>query len=379
MPGVVRTAAPGFSDSETTIMENTSSEVVHSHAKENLALAEKFAQWLIVQNYSENTRRAYGALTADFCRFLGARSVAEVKHFDIREYMHYLHGKGLSQSSLDRQLHGLRTFFDFLHLGGVVASVAPRLVTTRKRPPRKLPRVLSVEEAGRLIEAAEIPRDRAILELFYATGCRVAEVSGMRCEDVDFAARSIRVTGKGNKQRIVLYGRMAAEALRAYLGDRRHGYLFQSRPLRASLLHKQKNRAGLFWVAQWTEYPDGRAPGVQRQKWLGKASQMSRKEAMAKAREALGSANITRPNPDRPLQTRNLLQVVKRAALRAGLEGVGCHTLRHSFATHLLNRGADLRCVQELLGHSSISTTQIYTHVAVENLMDSHKKFHPRG
>lgn len=140
---------------------------IRSYAKANRTLAEKFSQWLEVQNYSANTRRVYDALTADFCRFIGSRSLTEIQHFDVREYLHFLYKKGLAQSSLDRQLHGLRTFFDFLSLGGVVASIPPRLVHTRKRPQRKLPRFLSVEEAGKLISAAESPRDRAVLEIFY--------------------------------------------------------------------------------------------------------------------------------------------------------------------------------------------------------------------
>ena len=106
---------------------------------------------------------------------------------------------------------------------------------------------------------------------------------------------------------------------------------------------------------------------------------MTRKEAQAKLLELVGTAKTDRPKIDRPLDHRTLWLIVRAAARRAGLEGVHPHTLRHSFATHLLNRGADLRCVQELLGHSSIATTQIYWHVAMENLVEIHKKFHPRG
>src|ERR1700676_4355208 len=181
-----------------TAMQNavtqSNSTPIRSGAKDNLVLAAKFSQWLEIQNYSPHTRRAYDALTDDFWRFIRSLSLREVTRLDIREYLTHLHGRGLAPSSLDRQLHGLRTFFDFLNLGGVVSVVVPRFISTRQRK-RKLPQFLSVEEVGKLIEAGDSPRDRAILEIFYGTGCRRAEVAGMRCEDVDFSARSILVNG----------------------------------------------------------------------------------------------------------------------------------------------------------------------------------------
>ncbi len=354
---------------------------VRSYAHENRVLTERFSQWLAIQHYSEHTRRAYGTLTADFCQFLGPRDLTKAQTSDIREYMAELFRRGLAQSSLERQLYGLRTFFDFLNLAGVVAFIAPRFIRTRKRH-RKLPRPLTVDEVKRLIEATRTSRDRAIVELFYATGCRLNELRMVRCEDVDFADRIIRVLGKGNKERLVPYGRMAEEALLAHLGERREGFLFQdSRPPqkpRVSNAKPNKNETGLWWRGSWREWPDGTIPGVTRWKWLGRVSQMDHEQARKKLLEFMNAAD-SRPKTDLPLDTHTYWRIIKAAALRAGLKDVHPHQLRHSVATHLLNRGADLRSIQELLGHSSLSTTQIYTHVSTADMQRIHKKFHPRG
>jgi len=359
----------------------TNPKPVRSYAKENDALAAKFAQWLEVQNYAVNTRLAYGTLIADFCRFMGSRNLAEVRHLDIREYLAFLQRRGLGPSSLDLKLHGLRGFFEFLTLRGAVKTNVARFIQTRRRH-RGLPHFPTVGEARKIIEAAESPRDRAILETFYATGCRLAEVSGMRCEDVDLAAGVIRVTGKGDVQRIVLFGRMAKEALLAYLGDRREGFLFQTdrsaQTLGVRTAKPNKDQTSVWWRGWWREFPEDADPFIT-YKWLGRVSELSREQAQAKLMTLIGSANTTPMKRDLPLSTRQLARIVKGAALRAGVKGISPHSLRHAFATHLLNRGVDLRSLQELLGHSSLSTTQLYTHVAVDQLLAIHKKFHPRG
>jgi integrase/recombinase XerC len=358
------------------------SQAVRSYAKDNQILAEKFSQWLEIQNYSPHTRSAYDTLTADFCRFIASRSLTEVTHLEIRQYLAFLMHRGLSPASLDQKLHGLRGFFGFLHLGHLMISNPTRFIKTRRRH-RNLPRFPTVEEARKIIEAAKSPRDRAILETFYATGCRLAEVSGMRCEDFNFSDGVIVVTGKGDKQRIVLFGRMAKEALLAYLGDRREGYLFQDdRPrqkLRVTKAKPNKHESGVWWRGAWSEYPDDAGPLITKWKWLGRVSEMSRKQAQASLMDLIGSAHTSRAKRDLPFSTRQLARIVKLTALRAGVSGIHPHSLRHAFATHLLGRGADLRSLQELLGHTSISTTTIYTHVAMEQLSAIHKRFHPRG
>lgn len=351
---------------------------VRSFTRDNLDLAEKFDRWLEAQNYSQNTRRAYATLCSYLCEFIGSRSLLEVKHFDLREFVTGLYRRGLSPSSLARQIYGLKTFFDFLSLGGLVDSNIGRLIKNRKVN-RKLPRFLSIEEVERLIAAAKTPRDKAIIELFYSTGCRVAEVASMRVEDVDFDSRSIRVTGKGNKERIVLFGMPAKKALLAYLGSRTDGFLFRDErpPNRLCVYRAQPNKdiPTVYWKGHWR---DGNPP-VEHSRWLGKAEGVTYEQAGEKLAAIAGDAYRQIPRPDRALQNRHLYRVIKTASMAAGFKDVHPHVLRHSFATHLLNGGADLRCVQELLGHASISTTAIYTHVTTTNMIATHKKCHPRA
>jgi site-specific recombinase XerD len=360
------------------------SKPIRSYAKDNLCLAAKFSQWLEIQEYSSHTRRSYAPLIADFCRFIGSRSLTEIKHIDIREYFASLQGRGIGSSSLEQKLYGLRAFFGFLKLGGVVSTNVARFIRTRIRH-RHLPRFPTVKEARKIIEATKSPRDRAILETFYATGCRVAEVAGMRYEDIDFSdgeIGTIRVLGKGKKERDVLFGRMAREALLAYLGDRREGFLFQDDFLGQKFTVSKvrpKSTPGGWWYGYWREYPKDGGPGIQHKQWLGSVSKMSRDEAQSKFLTLIGSANTTRTKHNLPISTRQLLRIVKRAAVRAGIAGIHPHSFRHAFSTHLLADGADLRGIQELLGHSSVSDTMIYTHVTPGQLIDIHKKCHPRG
>ncbi len=298
--------------SEAIIHQHAGGPPARSFARENLELAAKFDQWLEVLGRSANTRRAYRALAAEFCDFIGSRSLLEVKHFDVREYIGYVYKRGLSAASLAHRLAGLKTFFGFLQIGGAASVNIAGLIRGRKVG-RRLPRYLSLEEVERLIAATKTPREKALIEVFYGTGCRVSEVANMKLEDVDFDSRTIRVIGKGDKMRIVLFGMPAKKALLAYLGDRKDGFLF--------LDEKKSGQLG----------------------------------------------------------PRHIERLVKIIALAAGLQGVHPHVLRHTFATHLLNGGADLRCVQELLGHASISTTQIYTHVSTANMVAIHRKCHPHG
>ena len=272
----------------------------------NAQLIERFDKWLLVCGFSPNTRTGYVRTVRNFATHLDERFLIFATAVDIRGFLAARLSCGISRVTIQHTVWNLRSFFDFLHLGGLVQRNPARDVSSGKAP-RRLPRVLSVEDVERLIAAARSHRDRAVIELLYATGCRVSELRTLRVEDVDLVAQSILVRrGKGGKDRLVLYGRKAAAALETHSGGRRSGPIFK-----------------LSRAALWS--------------------------------------------------------IVRRVAQGAGLEGVHPHTLRHSFATHLLERGADLRCIQELLGHTSLSTTQKYTHLQIESLRRTLEHFHPRG
>jgi integrase/recombinase XerC len=276
----------------------------------------------VERNASAHTLRGYRTDLTDFQRFLIERGVAGVAAADaraVRAWLAALYARGLSPVSISRKLAAVRSCGRFLVRRGVLERNPAREVRG-PRLPRKLVSFLPIDEARELVEGRGIggatrARDRAILELLYASGLRVSELSGLDVEALDRTERTVRVLGKGRKERIVPYGGQAARALEAWLAGRgeRPGPLFTS--------------------------TRGRRLGV-----------------------------------------RALHTIVRRAARAAGIvRPVSPHTLRHTFATHLLDRGADLRMIQELLGHSRLSTTQRYTHVAAEQLMRVYDQAHPRA
>jgi tyrosine recombinase XerC len=295
---------------------------------------DEFRSYLkIEKRYSPNTLLSYMEDLDQFCVYLceylardiykDGKILGELDLLMVRGFVNHLHRKGYSKSSISRKLASLRSFFRFLCRQNYIAYNFARAVKTPKLP-SYLPGVLQIEEVNGLLEVefnndpAGI-RDRAILELLYATGMRVGELAHLRITQVDFDSRMIRVIGKGNKERIVLFGQKAAEALKNYLTVR-------------SELVKRIDSLFLFLNL--------------------KGNQLSE----TRIRQILNT-------------------YVRKTALQ---KRVSPHTLRHSFATHLLNSGADLRWIQELLGHSSLSTTQKYTHLGIEQLLQAYQKAHPR-
>ena len=271
---------------------------------------------------SAHTLRGYAGDLAELQAYLRSVRVSGLAAADarvLRGYLAWLHGRGLAKSSIARKVACARSCYRFLARRELVATNPARQLAS-PRLPRRLPSVLPKDESKELLDApAEDTlagrRDRALLELLYASGLRVAECCGLDLEDVDRRHGSVRVMGKGSKERVVPVGEIALKALEAYL-DRRgggHGPLFRN-------------------------------------------------------------ARGTR------LSTRSVHSIVRRRARAAGLaRRVTPHTFRHTFATHLLGEGADLRFIQELLGHSRLSTTQRYTHVSPEHLMKVYDAAHPRA
>ncbi len=278
---------------------------------------------------SQATLRAYGSDLRAFAGWLAAaeRSVTACGRLDLRRYLVELEQQGLVATSVQRKLASLRGWFTWLHQQGAIEQNPARLLRGPKAP-RRVPRFLSTDEVDRLLgqpfdDSPQGRRDRAVLELLYSTGCRVGECAALRCRDLDLDEGVVRLSGKGQKQRLALLGGPARHAVRQWLPARRQ--LAQA--------HQDDEPAALF---------------------LNRFG--------------------------RPLSARWLFATVVARAKRAGLATtLTPHGLRHSFATHLLDRGADLRSVQELLGHARLVTTEIYTHVSIGRLREVYDYAHPQG
>lgn len=288
-----------------------------------------FLQWLTVEKgRSPATVVAYRRDLAALCAWMGERPVTlvDLDEGDLEAYADALRADHAA-GSVARALSAVRGWLGFLTEEGVIAADPSARLATGRRP-RGLPKPISEEAAARLIDAipedsAVDRRDRALLELLYGTGARVSEAVGLRVEDLDFDEELVTVTGKGSRQRLVPMGRSLRAALGAYLG------------------------------------PGGRAE-------LARQSRSSRLFLNARGG---------------PLSRQGVDLVVRKRALAAGVSPstVSAHVLRHSCATHMLAHGADVRVVQELLGHASISTTQVYTAVSVGSLSREYRAAHPRA
>ncbi len=303
------------------------------------ALIERFLEYLRVEkNASEHTLRSYGADLEQFRSFLlssdlhvdkkrGDVAVENIDHLAIRAYLSHLY-RGHKKSSLARKLAAQRSFFKYLVEEGLLAQSPAEIVATPKQE-KPLPTFLPVDEVFSLLDTTDKStiwgaRDRAMLETLYSCGIRVSELVGLTDGDIDFTLGILKVYGKGRKERIVPIGEKALAAIRDYL-PQREGII--------SRLHSPGFKAPLF---------------------------INRRGGR--------------------LTSRSVARILQKHLLRCGLlRKVGPHALRHSFATHLLDAGADLRAIQELLGHVSLSTTQRYTHVSVDKLMEVYDRAHPRA
>jgi tyrosine recombinase XerC len=292
--------------------------------------ARNYLQYLRAErNYSPHTITAYKNDISGFYEFLNKNYQAiepeKCTKLILRDYFSFLQNSNLRRSSVIRKIEAVRSFFKYLALENLIEINPFTTLLTPKRELR-IPLFLSEEDVRKLFDIPEItPRDRAMLEILYSCGLRISELVGLNSGDIDFISGVVRVWGKGNRERVVPVGDMSLNALKNYQKTVRNTFPAATRALEASRgLFLNKNGARI--------------------------SQRGARKAIGRWFKIAGFAKKISP-----------------------------HTLRHSFATHLLDRGADLRSVQEMLGHKSLATTQIYTHVTAESLKRVYDKAHPRA
>jgi|HubBroStandDraft_6_1064221.scaffolds.fasta_scaffold46872_5 site-specific recombinase XerD len=339
----------------------------------NLEMSRRFGRWLMAQKYAASTQERYCRIARNLCRYIGNQRLASVTPMDIGDYLTETLPDRWADSYISDQLGALRCFFDFLYLGGVVDSVAPRFLKARARP-KALPRALTQAQIRKLIRTATHPRDRALVELLYATGCRIGEIRVLRVEEIDFRGYKFRVRAK-RRERVVYFGSVAAKALRRYLEGRNTGYLFQDKikPQKGYITYYKKA-----WIGNWKDYRPGPRRGAKHSKWLGNPRVLSRADAQRRFKKFLKGIDLVRQKQDRPMNRSTLSGVVREIGRRAGVGKIGPHAIRHSFATHLLERGADIRAIQELLGHVYLTSTQVYTRISNIAVRATFRRFHPR-
>ena len=352
--------------------EVPSQAVVQSHAVSNQELAKAFERYLISRGFSPPTLRSYMDSVNRYVEMLGSMSVVDAERREIREFQASLLKKGLSSNSLRLHTIALRGFHKFIRLSGLTNHDPTLLLSARKLPGR-IPRFLTVKEVDKLIVACETPLERAVVEVMYSTGVRISELVSIRIEDITFSMPGVIriIRGKGNKDRVVLFGSKADAAIREYLGDRRTGFLFEA-PARTGELTKSRWR-NCSWYGRYY------ANGVQREVRIGKVRDTAEAEARQRLDRILAGTPGFCPHPVRPYDKRSIRLALSRIAHRAKVSGVHPHSLRRAFATHLLEGGADLRVVQELLGHVNLTTTMLYTRFSNEDLKKIHTRCHPHG
>ena len=300
---------------------------------------ESFLEHLALnENASDHTVRAYDSDLSQFLAFLALHTgrkrldlvADDFSHLNIRAFLGDLQKRGNSRASAARKLAALRTFARYLRREGFLENDPASLVGTPKREQR-LPAHLGEAEMSKLLDMPDTSnplgrRDRAILELFYASGLRLSELVGVNVDDVNLSSRIVRVLGKGRKERIIPFNRTAELSIRQWLAD-------WSALIRPTAVARKKKADPLFLNYQGTR-----------------------------------------------LSTRSVDRIVRKYVAQCSTRfGISPHALRHSFATHLLQRGADLRAIQEFLGHARLSTTQRYTHVDSAQLLEAYRKAHPKA
>ncbi len=286
-----------------------------------------FIRHLRERNASPHTIKAYSQDLALFAAYAGSRGWKEIDHIAVRGFLSQLYDKGLGKPSVARALAAVRSLYRWLAREGMVEQNPAKLVATPKLP-KKLPRVPTIEEMnsvidGEMPEVAAFPeRDRLMLELLYGCGIRNSELTGINLDDIWLSAEAILIRGKGKKERYVPFGDSVKTALAAYLPERQKVFAPGHKPSNALLINRRGGR----------------------------------------------------------LTTRSVGRIIKKIAVAKGLSpDVHPHTLRHAFGTHMLEEGADLRAIQELLGHERLATTQRYTQLSMKHVLQVYDQTHPRA
>jgi site-specific recombinase XerD len=345
-----------------------------SFANVNRQLIDRYHEWMIAQHYAKETKLYYLKVLRLFSEYLGSKSMANVTHMEVRRYLTRSSEEGVSHDQVYKRLGILRVFYDFLKLGGVVSYVAPRFVRLRV-PTWKLPPVFSEKEAERLIVAARTLRERALIEVFYGSGCRGTEVRHLRVEDLNLAEKTARVKGKYEKTRDVLLTDGAVTAIREYVGIRERGLVF--RPWWADQNPRVSSVRG-HWYGSWRDYRTERR-FKENALLLGRQDQMSRAVAVEKFETELKKINRDRPIIERPLSEASISKAIRVVGRRAGLRGICPQMLRRAFATHLYNNGARPEIIQALMGHVFFGTTSTYVRISAGKIETSFREAHPRG
>jgi integrase/recombinase XerC len=302
---------------------------MHSNTKRTIVekAADQFLRSLRELNASPHTIKAYSGDLDAFAAYIGSRDWRQVDHVTIRGFLSHLYEKGLSKTSVARSLAAVRSLYRWLAQEGVVEQNPAALVSTPKLP-KKLPRVPTIEEMntvldGPMPEVAAFPeRDRLMFELLYGCGIRNSELVGINLDDIRLSNEAILIRGKGKKERYVPFGDSVKSALAAYLPTRLQVLAERRKNINALLINQRGGR----------------------------------------------------------LTTRSAGRIVKKIAVAKGLPpDVHPHTLRHAFGTHMLEEGADLRAIQEMLGHERLSTTQRYTQLSMKHVLEVYDQTHPRA
>jgi integrase/recombinase XerC len=300
-----------------------SDEVQKSVEKENSEQIDSFVKYLKGErNFSKHTLRAYTRDVLDFAVFLKNKEIllSNASKYDVRAFFEEISNKELSKAALSRKFTTLRTFYKFLIINKVIKQSPMQNMSGMKKD-KKVPLFLTETEMQRLLSLENVKlRDRAMIEFLYSCGLRIEELMSLNIKNVDFISNTVAVVGKGSKERIVPIGNKCIEAILNYIKERR--------------------KAGFPYDINSPMFLNDRATRMDQ---------------------------------------RTARRIVHRLFIKADiLKKASPHTLRHTFATHILDRGCDIRSVQEMLGHKNLSTTQIYTHVTIESLKKIYKKTHPR-